>query len=226
DVDSRIYAMQEANHAHVRFVIGHGDGAVFRHYEIDAHNARIGSSDFKTEQRLGKDLLLWKSAKHLIHIADLNFAGGLVCLTATFTRAAQIFSVIENGASDGNVVAQSRRKQIAAKPGQVLPPTDLFGYRSRVSEIERRHDFEILFILRGGTSRNLVEPFAYVRRVCAYELRKRVEEMVVTGAARRRHETPHGKSVNDRVVQVLVAKSLCDRDLTIGANGIGRIALR
>jgi hypothetical protein len=95
-----------------------------------------------------------------------------------------------------------------------------------VGEIERRHDFEILFILGGGTSRNLIEPFAYVRRVCAYEFRKRVEEMVVTGAARCRHETPHGKSVNDRVVQVLVAKSLCDRDLTIGANGIGRIALR
>ena len=69
-----------------------------------------------------------------------------------------------------------------------------------MSEIERRHDFEILFILRGGASGDLVEPLAYVRRVCAYEFRKRVEEMVMTGAARRRHETPHRKSVNDRVV--------------------------
>jgi hypothetical protein len=157
----------------------------------------------------------------------LNFAGGgLIRLAATFTRAAQIFSVVKNGASDGNVVAQSRRKQIGAKPGQVLTPTDLFGYRSRVSEIERRHDFEILFILGGGTSRNLIEPFAYVRRVCAYEFCKCVKEMVMSGASRRRYKASHRESVNDRVVQVLVAKGLCDRDLTIGANGIGRIALR
>jgi hypothetical protein len=156
----------------------------------------------------------------------LNFArGSLIRLAATFTRAAQIFSVIENGASDGNVVAQSRRKQIAAKLGQVLTPTGLFGNCGGVSEIERGHDFEILFILRGGASRNLVEPLAYMRRVCAYELRKRVEEMVMSGASRHRYKAAHRESVNDRVVQVLVAKGLCNRDLAIGADGIARIAL-
>src|SRR5579859_799008 len=50
--------------------------------------------------------------------------------------------------------------------------------------------------------------------------------MIVTGASRRRYKAPHRESVNDSVVQVLVAKSLCHWDPTIGADGIGRIALR
>ena len=64
DVHPRIEAMQEADHAHVLLVVGHRDGAVFGHHEVDAHDARISGGHLKAEQRLREDLLLRKSAQH------------------------------------------------------------------------------------------------------------------------------------------------------------------
>ena len=94
-----------------------------------------------------------------------------------------------------------------------------------MAEIQSGHDFEILFLLCGRASGHLVEPLAHVGPVGAYEFRKRVEEMVVAGDSRRGHKAAHRKSVDDRVVQVRVSIGLRDRDLTIGADWMGQIAL-
>src|SRR5207302_4939455 len=137
DVNPRIEAMQEAHHAHVLFVISHRDSSIFGHYEVDAHHAHFGGGDFKAEQRLRKHLLFRKASQHLINIADLNFAGGsLLRLTAMFTPAAQTFGVIKFGAGDSDLVAQSGREQIIAKPAQVLTPANNFGDGRGVAEIQ------------------------------------------------------------------------------------------
>ena len=188
DVDLGIKAMQEADHAHVQGVVVHGSVAVFGHHEIDADDARIGGGGFKAEQRLREDLLLRKAAENLVEIADLDAAGGsFVLFWPQCSRCGAVASAWSRaGAGSGNVVAQAAGQKLgrASARNRTCQPI-FFGDGRGVAEIGRVHQFEVLLVLRGGASGNLVEPFARcgADRCCRPEIVEGVEEMVVRGDA-------------------------------------------
>ena len=165
DVHFGVKAVQEADHAHLQCVIGHGNVAVFRHHEIDADDARVGGGDFETEKRLREDLLGRKSAQNLIEVAELHGAGGgWIRLVAAFGLAADGFGFIEIGARSCNVVSQAFCEKLIAEFAEAAigVPAEFFGDGCGVLEGRRFHQFEILLVLRGGARGDFVEEFAGV----------------------------------------------------------------
>src|SRR5260221_931308 len=69
-----IQRAQKFEHAHLHLIIRHGDVAVLRHDEIDAHKTRVSHGEFKTEDGLPEDLLLQETSQHMSEIPDLHSA--------------------------------------------------------------------------------------------------------------------------------------------------------
>ena len=61
-----IDAVQIVEHLHVQVEIVHGHIPVFRHDQIEADEARVGSGKFEAKQDLREDLFFGKAAQDLI----------------------------------------------------------------------------------------------------------------------------------------------------------------
>jgi len=84
------------------------------------------------------------------------------------------------------------------------------------------HEFEILFVLRGGAGGKFVEPIAQVGAAHFLKFIEGVEEVVVRGDAGGWDEAAHGEGVNQGVVESLVFEGLAGGDFAFGADGFGR----
>ena len=74
---------------------------------------------------------------------------------------AQRHAIVEMRAGHGDVVAQARAPAARiAKLSEIVFPADLPGERRGMAEIGRVHQFEILFVLRGGARGDFIEPFS------------------------------------------------------------------
>ena len=142
--------------------------------------------------------------------------------------AANGFGFVEMRARRGDLVAQAVREQLIAKFGEsaIGLPAEFFGEGRGGSERRRIHQLEILLVLRGGARGYFVEKFAGVAGRNGEEFREGVEEVVVAAHPCGRHETAHGESVNQRVVEMLIRKGLSRGDISVAANGVRREAIR
>ncbi len=229
DVNFGVHTVQEADHAHLQSVVGHGDVAIFGHHEIDADDARVGGGDFETEQSLRENLLGGKSAQNLVDVTELHGAGGgWIGLVAAFGLAADGFGFVEIGARYGDVVAQAFGEKLIAEIAEAAigVPAEFFGDGGGVLEGRSFHQFEVLLVLRGGAGGDFVEKFAGVDVRNAVEFREGVEEMIVAADAGGGDETAHGECVNERVVEMLIGHGVSGGDIAVAADGLRREAVR
>src|SRR5882762_5127916 len=105
DVHGRwILRAQKFEHAHLHLIIRHGDVAILRHDEIDAHKTLVSFGEFKTENSLREDLLLREAPQHLAEITNLHAATrSFIGLPATLTLRAQSFRLIQFVRGSGDV---------------------------------------------------------------------------------------------------------------------------
>ena len=108
-----------------------------------------------------EDLLLGEAPQNLAEIADLDMAGGSrLRLHTAFTLQSESFSLVEARLGKGHVVTQSAGQQFVAQLLEIVMPADFSGDCSGVTEVWRVHQLEILFILCGSASDDLVDPLA------------------------------------------------------------------
>ena len=222
----RVKRVKETYDAHVQCVVRHRRVAVLGHDQIYAHELRISRSRLKAEQCLREDLLLGEAPQNLAEIADLDMAGGSrVRLHTAFTLQSESFSLVEARLGKGHVVAQSVRQQFVAQLVEIVMPADFSGDCRGVTEVWRVHQLEILFILCGSPSGDLIDPFAEMAMIGTAESREGIEEVIMPGHPGRRHKTSHGESIHERVKEMLVFVSVCRRDFPVSA-GLLRSAAR
>src|SRR5580700_5697028 len=95
--------MQVVEHCHMQFEIVHGDVPVFRHDEIEAHEAWIGLGQLETQQYLGEDHLAGQPAQYLVEIAYPDIAPWICFPSSTLQyRAHFALVIIEPLAGSGN----------------------------------------------------------------------------------------------------------------------------
>ena len=88
------------------------------------------------------------------------------------------------------------------------------------------HQLEVLFILRRRARRDFVNPLADVPVIRPPEFRERIEKMIVPCHARRRHKSPHGKRIHQRIVQFLMLKRGFRGNFALAARILLRSAAR
>ena len=205
DVDFRIKRMQGIDHLHVQTIVGHAHVAVLRLHQVNTYDTRINRSQFKAEQDLGKDDFFRQAAQYLIDEAYL-YGARRCCrrLTAALLCASRSLDAIEVRAYGWNGVAKALGQEQVTIFNKIWMKADLYCQSGDGLEIGRLHQFEILFVLRGGSGRYFINPFADVALVGAAEFVEGIEEMIVPGFACFGNEGPHGEGVDQIVVELLI----------------------
>src|SRR2546425_9185563 len=96
----------------------------------------------------------------------------------------QSFRLIESGFCGSHIVAQSMSQQFIAQSAELVAPANFLSNSRGVTEVRRVHQFEILFILRRRTSRNLINPLAEMAMIGTAEFREGIEEVIVSRHSR------------------------------------------
>ncbi len=142
-----------------------------------------------------------------------------------FALTTDLFSLVELGLGVRNVVGNAAFEDVCPKGGEIIAPAEIAGDGGALFVGRSVHELEILFVLRGGAGGDLVNPFAEMVMFGFAEAREGGEELIVAGDARRRNEAAHGKSIDERIVEGLIANCLGCRKLATGAGGRGRLGL-
>ena len=162
-----------------------------------------------------------------------------------FDLVAGVEGVVEFLAIDGDFVAQAGGEQSVAEMAEILASgsggvasavlagsTGVVGQPmcepmlGGIGEDRGLHDFEVLFVLRGGAGGDLVEPLAGVGFVDAAEAVEGGEELIVAADAGAGDEAAHGEGVDEGVVELLVLEGICGADVAFAADGLRRKASR
>jgi hypothetical protein len=125
--------------------------------------------------------------------------------------AAAALAFIELGTLLGQEFRQARVEQLLAQVCEVRLQVDwpqvLGQSRSGRPEVGRTHDFKVLLVLRGGSTGQLVNPLTHMLGIF---YRKKViegcEKVVVPRLLGGGNKRPHGKYVDQLVVEVLVGE--------------------
>ena len=126
---------------------------------------------------------------------------------------AAFFRLIPEGACRRDILGQASGQQLIAQAPQIFAPRQILGDSVQPVPGGRRHQLEILLVLRGGAGRDLGEKLARVARIGAAELGKGSEEMIVRGLPLGRNKTAHRERVDQLVVEVLVLRHVGGLDI-------------
>jgi hypothetical protein len=209
---------------HMIGVVGHGGVIVFGANEVHPHHARIDRRQLESQQGLREDTLLRRVAEHLIDVARLHLAGGLlVWLDAVSFGVAERILLVEKSAGSGAVVEQALADDLVGKGLEVIAPYRILGDGVEPGPGRGHHQFEILRVLRGGAGGDFIDPATGMTRIVAAEPGEGAEEMIMRGNPLRGYEAAHREGVDQGVVERLVLRQFGGRDLILFAN---RLELR
>src|SRR5262249_32974675 len=95
-----------------------------------------------------------------------------------------------------------------------------------VTEVRSFHQLQVLFVLSRSAGGNFIDPFAAMTMIGTAKSGEGVEELVVSSDAGRGNEATHGERIDERVVEMLIFKSLRGGNFAIAAGGLRTIAVR
>jgi hypothetical protein len=242
DVDLRIDAVEIVEHEHLPVVLGHGEIGVFGLDKVETDDTRVLGGNLEGEQRLSEDLLRREGAEDLVEEANLDRTGGAGAeLAAVFDLVARVESIVQLFPVYGDFVSETGSEQGIAKAAEILAagpggvtgavlrgvsrragPFEMSDDFAHIGEDGSLHDLEILLVLRGGASSDLVEPLSNVGFVDSVETIEGGEELVVAADACTGNEAAHGKGVDQGIIELLIVEDALGAHIAFAADRLRR----
>ena len=126
--------------------------------------------------------------------------------------AAVALAFCELGLHRGQVFLQACVEQLLSQVGEIGLRVDrpqVLGQSQGRPEVGRMHDFEVLLVLPGGATGQLIDPLAHVPGILnGLKVIKGCEKVIVPRLLGGGNKRAHGKYVDQLVVELLIGKSV------------------